>query len=302
MFCQTALPINDAANPQNVGLGGLPLLFPDAGILSPDTNMAHLLQLANTPVYANGRVSVLPTFAFGSRIANPPPNPPFPTGGGLNQVTSEDFSASITKLIGRHAIKAGYYQDHTAKVQTAAPGTGGGTFRGAINFANDTNNPLDSTCGFANAALGVFDTFQQINNIREGANAFHNYEGYIQDTWRLGRLTLDYGLRIIDQVPQHDEKNQTSNFLPEQWKAYERADPVRGGLRQRRQPVLGQQPPGVESPHRHLAGRRVVVAHRHHRPGNGQPPERCAPGRRGHREGRDRLAESQTRAEVWLRV
>ena len=58
--------------------------------------------------------------------------------------------------------------------------------------------------GYANAATGVFDTYQQINNIREDQNGYHNYEGYIQDTWRLGRLTLDYGLRLIDQVPQHD--------------------------------------------------------------------------------------------------
>jgi hypothetical protein len=250
VFCQTAFPIDPAANPNNVGLGGLPLLFPDAGILSADTNMAHLLQLASTPVYADGRVSVLPTFAFGNRIANAPPNPPFPTGGGLNKVTSEDFTASITKLIGRHTIKAGYYQDHTAKTQTAAPGTGGGTFRGAISFANNTNNPFDSSFGYANAALGVFDTFQQINNIREGQNGSWNFEGYVQDTWRLGRLTLDYGLRLINQVPQHDEKNQTSNFLPEQWRASSAptlyvagcvggANPCSGNNRQAMNPLTG---------------------------------------------------------------
>ena len=147
VFCQTAIPVSAAANPANSGLGDLPYLFPDAGVLSPDTHMAWLLDRVSSPVYGNGIVSVLPTFAWGSRIANAPPNVPYPSGGGMNQVISRNVVGSLTKLAGSHTIKIGYYQDHTSKIQTSAAGTGSNAFRGGLSFANNTNNAIDSTFG-----------------------------------------------------------------------------------------------------------------------------------------------------------
>ena len=41
-------------------------------------------------------------------------------------------------------------------------------FEGRVSFANDSNNPLDTGFGYANAALGIFQNFQQQNALYEG--------------------------------------------------------------------------------------------------------------------------------------
>ena len=37
-------------------------------------------------------------------------------------------------------------------------------FQGSMNFGNDSNNPLDSGFGYANAALGIFSSYAQIEH------------------------------------------------------------------------------------------------------------------------------------------
>ena len=109
---------------------------------------------------------------------------------------------------------------------------------GTINFSNDTNNPLDSAFGFANAALGIFSSLQPGVEVRRGQYIYNNIEAYVQDNWKVNsRLTLDYGVRFVHQQPQYDELGQASNFLPEEWTSAQAPRALRGGLRQRRVPV-----------------------------------------------------------------
>jgi hypothetical protein len=87
-----------------------------------------------------------------------------------------------------------------------------------ITFSNDTSNPLDSGFGFANAALGVFSSYNQFSRYVEGSFVYDNTEGYIQDNWKIAnRLTLDFGVRLVRQQPQYDKLGQASNFLPDRW-------------------------------------------------------------------------------------
>jgi hypothetical protein len=54
----------------------------------------------------------------------------------------------------------------------------------------------------------------------EGSMIYNQIEWYVQDNWKVNnRLTLDYGLRFVNQQPQHDQFNQMSNFFPNEWKA-----------------------------------------------------------------------------------
>ncbi len=86
----------------------------------------------------------------------------------------------MTKVAGRHTLKVGFYNNHSHKAQNRG---GGGP--GSMNFANNTNNPLDSQFGFANAALGIFNSYQQLSRFMEGRYVSNNTEAYIQDNWKV---------------------------------------------------------------------------------------------------------------------
>ena len=89
---------------------------------------------------------------------------------------------------------------------------------GLINFGNDTNNPLDTGFGYANAALGIFTSYQQQSKFVEGSFLYNQIDWFVQDNWKVNsRLTLDYGLRFVHQQPQYDQYLQSSNFFPDRW-------------------------------------------------------------------------------------
>jgi hypothetical protein len=210
-FCTSAIPVGLTANRDNLGLGALPMLFPDAAIIPSNYYTYRALGMVDTPLWDGTRVLKPPTFSWGNRIANAPPNINWPAYLNIN--TTYDVSVSLTKVAGRHTVKVGFYNTHAYKGVALNP-----TAFGSINFANDTSNPLDSQFGFANAALGIFSAYQQSSAFAETSSVYRNTEAYAQDNWKVGsRLTLDYGVRFVSQVPQHDSRGQASNFLPDRW-------------------------------------------------------------------------------------
>ncbi|MEO5739805.1 MAG: carboxypeptidase regulatory-like domain-containing protein [Vicinamibacterales bacterium] len=220
---QGSIMVSPLTNRDNIGLGNFPMLYPDAGIVEPGSYQEKVLQAANAPFYVNGRVHMAPTFTWGSRIGGGTPNltPPslqYNTGGFLDMVRTNNISVSMTRLMGRHTVKVGYQLDHSLKKQEQLGNPK--LFQGRLNFGNDTNNPIDSGFGFANAALGVFTSYEQINALFEGNFIYDSHEWYVQDNWKVNnRLSLDYGLRITNQGPNYDTKLQASNFFVEKWQA-----------------------------------------------------------------------------------
>ena len=204
-------PVADA---RSAGVAGLPTLFPEANIISPDYYAYTALNEGKpTASYWDGtRVWKAPNFTWGSRIGGPPPNI------GLNNLRehpTRTYAISMTKITGPHTIKAGYY--HNRSIKRESVGVFGTNF-GTISFANDTANPLDTSFGFANAAIGSFTEFSQASKYTEGTHTYANREFYVQDNWKVGsRLTLDYGVRFINAEPLHDELMQGGNWLPERW-------------------------------------------------------------------------------------
>ena len=214
-FCRNAFPMTDVSSLSGAGLTGLPMLFPDAGVINPSYFAFEALNGVNPPIWDGNRIAMVPAFAWGSRISNnnpnyAPPNTPFP--GYLNVNKTNDVSISLTKVAARHTLKGGFYNTHSFKAQQRQG------WAGTITFANDTSNPLDTGFGFANAALGIFSSYNQFSRYVEGSFVYNNTEGYVQDNWKVNdKLTLDYGVRLVHQQPQYDELGQASNFLPEKW-------------------------------------------------------------------------------------
>ena len=203
------VPVDKASNRNNT-LGAFPNLYPDAGVLKTSYYAYQVMQDQKPPMWDGKSINLVPQFSWGNLIGNAPPNIAYP--GWLNINETHDYAASLTKLKGRHTIKAGAYLNHSYKAQNAGFNA---SFAGNVSFANDSNNSLDSGFGYANAALGVFDSYSQASKYVEGSMLYNQLEFYLQDNWKVSnRLTLDYGMRFVHQQPQYDQFNQMSNFFP----------------------------------------------------------------------------------------
>jgi Carboxypeptidase regulatory-like domain len=172
----------------NAGVGGLPLLFPDAV-----------------------QSDYVPWFVFrGGRTGNAGQ---YQTDRGpfTNENITHDVIANITKVWGSHASKAGFYFQHSFKPQSIFA-----SFNSQIDFIDNSSNQFDTGFSYANAATGVFNSYSQASKYALPEWRYKNIEWYGQDNWKPStRLTLDYGLRFYYLTPQWDTTLQASNFLPD---------------------------------------------------------------------------------------
>jgi hypothetical protein len=247
-WCRSALPVNSSANRASAGFGDIPYLFPDATALDPGTFSYEVVSRSGSPVWDGSRVQAAPAFQWGNRIANAPPNNSNPWGNFILDTAVTTLNATLTRVQGRHTFKTGYYYFRSYQRR------GQGAFIGTINFQQDTvgTNACDTSFGFANAAIGCFSSYAQQSRWGEGAYTAINHEGFVQDNWKItNNLTLDYGLRLVHQLPQYDAYLQASNFLPETWQTsaaprlyvagcVNNASPCTGTNRQAMNPATGQ--------------------------------------------------------------
>ncbi|MBI4906170.1 MAG: TonB-dependent receptor [Acidobacteria bacterium] len=141
------------------------------------------------------------------------PNSPFTGFNGtpfLNFNHTFDVTDNVTKVLGRHTLKAGIYLHKSLKDQTAFT-----SVNGDIWFDRDGQNPGDTNWAFSNALLGNYQRLAQSNTVLNGQYRDWNIEWFVQDNWRLSnRFTLDYGLRFYWIQPQYDAALQTASFNP----------------------------------------------------------------------------------------
>ena len=173
-----------------------------------------------------------PIFTWGNRIGAAPPNQRYP--GWLNINRTQDVAVSITKVAGRHTFKAGFYNNHSFKAQNVGAG-GGLSFQGTVNFGNDTNNPLDTGFGYANALTGVFTPVSAGVGLHRRQMIYNNTEFYLQDNWKVDqpddarlRHALHAPAAAVRPVPADVE------LLPGSVVGRRGADALRRRLQQRR--------------------------------------------------------------------
>ena len=140
-------------------------------------------------------------------------------GPFTNENTTWDVLANLTKIWGQHSAKFGAYYQSSYKPQSIFF-----SFNGQIDFSDDSGNPFDTGFSYANAATGVFRSYQQANKYSVPEWKYKNYEWYAQDNWKVNsKLTVEYGLRFYYWTPQWDESLQASNFLPDQFNSSQAA-------------------------------------------------------------------------------
>ncbi len=123
-------------------------------------------------------------------------------GGGLGDgdtATHIQGQSSITSVKGSHTLHGGIDVRRAQRDRT-----GGGNRSGSLTFSNDYTRQSSSTAALTPSNLGLslaafelgMPTSASINNTLP--SSFNNYwtGGFGQDTWRLGRLTVNYGLRF----------------------------------------------------------------------------------------------------------
>ena len=194
------------------GLAAFPLLYPNAGIVPSGAYAYGVLNDGQAAVLGRHEAQPAADVQLGRPRRRRTAEPAVP--GWLNINRTQDVAISLTKVAGRHSMKAGFYNNHSYKAQNI----GGTAFQGAVDFANNTNNALDTGFGYANALVGVFNQYTQGSKFVEGSMLYNNTEFYAQDNWKVNsRLTLDYGIRFTHQQPQYDQFQQMSNFFPDKF-------------------------------------------------------------------------------------
>jgi len=128
------------------------------------------------------------------------------------QTTHEIISISnnLSKTFGAHTFKTGIYFDRLwAENQATA-----GAFNGAFNFNRNVNNPLDTDYAYSNAALGVFNQYDEPTSRPFPVNVASNTEWFVQDQWKVNRrLSLDLGLRMHYLPQSYIQGDRLSGFL-----------------------------------------------------------------------------------------
>ncbi len=110
--------------------------------------------------------------------------------GNIKKIYS--FQDNLTKIVGRHSLKAGFFWDTADQTQTTNYGN---WTQGALEFDQwatyTTNNP------YADMLIGSTDGMTQFAAGPVHDVAYHEWAFYGQDQWHVTpRLTLDYGVRL----------------------------------------------------------------------------------------------------------
>jgi hypothetical protein len=166
----------------------------------------------NTPLlYPNANDGdAIPSISF-SGIANQTfPNTSFNGSPFHQSFKIANIMDNLTKVSGSHTFKVGFYWQRATNERTSF-----GPVQTNLAFVNNSANPLNTGHPFANALLGIYDTYDQAS-VKLHNNFFsQNIEGYAQDTWKIHRhLTLDYGLRLSYYEPIYDQEGQLGLFNP----------------------------------------------------------------------------------------
>jgi outer membrane receptor protein involved in Fe transport len=120
-----------------------------------------------------------------------------------------NFANNTTRIMGAHTVKGGVYYQRANNRRTSF-----GPVQSNLVFGD--SHPQATGHPFANALLGLFDTYTQAEQKITSNYFYQDLSAYLQDTWKVrDRLTLDLGLRVSYYEPIHDREDRLGFFNPD---------------------------------------------------------------------------------------
>jgi hypothetical protein len=191
---------------------------PANGTLKPGGPLGGLRQIAP----GNNPLGLIPRASFGTLQNNSQAVPDinydgrWPIDGADSSMPIGD---NVTYTRGAHAFKAGILRVYERFAQARS-----GTFGGAFDFSNDSNDPLGTGFAYSNAFIGHVTSYTESMGRVPDNRRQYTWTWFGQDTWKVRRnLTLDIGLRMYKWSPALQGGGEASAF------SFERFDPKWGG-------------------------------------------------------------------------
>ena len=163
---------------------------------------------------ANAPYDIIPSMTFGGLTNQTSPSVSINGSPFFQQIPSFNIADNITKVIGKHTLKAGIYIYRATAYNTPqSPAQASVDYTSSLG--TNTNFPLDAGDPFANALLGVFTSYTQASTKVATNSEYNTVEEYVQDTFRVRpNLTFDYGVRFSYLGPVHDLGYREAYFEP----------------------------------------------------------------------------------------
>jgi hypothetical protein len=157
-----------------------------------------------TGVFGNG-VKQIPSFGNSGEAAlvfNPGG---FEAGGASQGLYANKWMPSVsdtlTKVIGTHTLKAGFFYEWIRNAQPANNNTNG-------NLSVSSGNTYSFGNEYADLLTGNLSSYNETNFNRINDISYNTYEFFGQDSWKATRrLTLEFGLRATHFTPWVDDEN-----------------------------------------------------------------------------------------------
>jgi Carboxypeptidase regulatory-like domain len=157
-------------------------------------------------LFGNG-VSQIPSFGnFGPSEAALVFNPGgFEAGGPSQGLYANKWMPSVsdtlTKVIGTHTLKGGFFYEWIRNAQPANNNTNG-------QLLVSTNNTFSYGNEYADLLTGNLNSYTETNFNRLNDISYNTYEFFGQDSWKVTRkLTVEYGMRFTHFTPWIDDEN-----------------------------------------------------------------------------------------------
>jgi hypothetical protein len=158
-------------------------------------------------LFKNG-VTQIPSFgSFGNETAlifNPGG---FEAGGPSQGLYANKYmpsaSDTLTKVLGTHTFKAGFFWEWIRNAQPANNDT-----NGQLQFVSQNDTLYTSGDSYSDEVLGIASHYDEATKNRINDIAYNTYEFFAQDDWKLTkRLTINVGLRFSHIQPWYDREN-----------------------------------------------------------------------------------------------